>query len=279
MKIYIIKSRKKYYNKYNTCSFFFIYFIEEYYEIEKSKKKTRIFNILFVIVIISLLCSYLLISRLNTKGMPLLMSYAEAETKKITTLVINNAVTKQLANTLENDYLFNIEKDNNGEIKMITYNSVNVTRILNTITNLIQLNLKSIEEGNIDLIELPSTVLEEYDRELLKQGIIYEIPVGVITENSFLSNLGPKIPLKLHLIGDVISNIETKVTEYGINNALIEVGVYVEVTTKINLPFISKTVKVSNVIPVSIKVIQGKIPEMYLNGFSTTSNMETNSIK
>ena len=72
------------------------------------------------------------------------MNYAESETKKITTLVINNAVTKQLALTLSQEELFNIEKNQSGEVTLVTYNSVNVTRMLSTITNLIQLNLKSI---------------------------------------------------------------------------------------------------------------------------------------
>ena len=94
-----------------------------------------------------------------------------------------------------------------------------------------------------------------------------------------MSNIGPKIPIKLNLIGDVISNIETKVTNYGINNALLEIGVYVEVSSKINLPFISKTVKVSNVIPISMKVIEGKVPQMYLNGYTTNSNLIEKSTK
>ena len=81
-------------------------------------------------------------------------------------------------------------------------------------------------------------MIDEYDYNLLKKGIIYEIPMGLVSSNVFLSNLGPKVPLKLFLVGDVTSNITSKVTEYGINNALLEIGVNVEVTTKINLPFI-----------------------------------------
>jgi len=38
-----------------------------------------------------------------------------------------------------------------------------------------------------------------------------------------LSNLGPKIPVKFDLVGEVIINIETKITNYGINNAMMEI--------------------------------------------------------
>lgn len=244
----------------------------------KRRKKINKLFMLQIIIIISLLFSYMLIKYWTKRVNPILMNYAESETRKITTLVINNAVTKQLANTLEQNELFIVEKNEKKEITLITYNSVNVTRMLNTITNLIQLNLKSIEEGNIDLVELPTSTLEAYDKKLLNKGIIYEVPFSTITNVPFLSNLGPKIPIKLNLIGDVVSNIETKVTEYGINNALLEVGVYVEVTARINLPFISKTVKVSNIIPISMKVIEGKVPQMYLNGYTTNSGLTQKSI-
>lgn len=119
----------------------------------KRRKKINKLFMLQIIIIISLLFSYILIKYWTKRVNPILMNYAESETRKITTLVINNAVTKQLANTLEQNDLFIVEKNEKKEITLITYNSVNVTRMLNTITNLIQLNLKSIEEGNIDLVE------------------------------------------------------------------------------------------------------------------------------
>ena len=111
----------------------------------KRRKKINKLFMLQIIIIISLLFSYILIKYWTKRVNPILMNYAESETRKITTLVINNAVTKQLANTLEQNDLFIVEKNEKKEITLITYNSVNVTRMLNTITNLIQLNLKSIE--------------------------------------------------------------------------------------------------------------------------------------
>lgn len=204
--------------------------------------------------------------------MPVLLAYGEKETRKLTTLIINDAVTKELSSNLIASDLYKVEKDLNGEVKLITYNSVNVTKILSSVTNLIEFNLKSIEEGNLDLNELPNTQFNGYDKKLLKQGIVYEIPAFVVTSNFFLANLGPKIPLKLSFVGDVVSNIQTKVTEYGLNNALIEVGVYIEVSTKINLPYVSKNIKISNVVPISINIIDGKVPDSYFNGITYTSD-------
>ena len=235
----------------------------------KRRKKKKIINKLFILFILIMVVSFFVIKIFDNRVKPILLSYAEAETRKLTTLVINKAVTKQIALNMDPDNLYEIETNDNNEINIVSYNSTTVTKILNSITNLVQLNLKSIEEGNIDLLELP----DNYDTDKLKEGIIYEIPFGAITNISFLSNLGPKIPVKLHLIGDVTSGIRSNLTEYGINNALLEIGVNIEVTCRINMPFISKQIKVDNTVPIVIKLIQGKVPEYYFNGFSS-NNLE-----
>lgn len=244
----------------------------------KRKKKKSILTIITLIFILVLIASFLLINFFSKKASPILFSYAESETRKLTTLIINKAVTKQIASNMDVEELFEIVKNNDNDIQLITYNSINVTKMLNAITSLVQLNLKAIEEGNIDLMELPDDTLSSYDEDKLRQGIIYEIPMGVITSSAFLANVGPKIPVKLNLIGDVVTGVESKVSEYGINNAMLEVGIKVEVTSKINLPFISEDVCVSTTVPIVMKIIQGNIPNMYLDNIKASSNIIENSI-
>ena len=240
----------------------------------KKKKKKYIFTKITIISILIIYASFTLIKYISNKASPILFSYAEAETKKITTLIINKAVTKQITSeNIDNDSLFEIVKNNNNDIQLITFNSINVTKILNEITNTVQINLKAIEEGKIDSLELPENTLSQYSKDKLKQGIIYEIPIGVISNNSFLSNLGPKIPVKLNIIGDVVTGINSKVSEYGINNALLEVGIDVKVNSRINLPFISKEVSVKTTVPIVIKLIEGNIPNMYLDSIKNSSNI------
>lgn len=247
-------------------------------KLKKRKKKNIFFKIVFIFVLI-LLFSLLFIKYFSTKASEILFSYAESETKRLTTLIINKAVTKQIASNMDVDEMFEIVKNDNNDIQLITFNSINVTKMLNAITNLVQLNLKAIEEGNIDLLELPDDTLSAYNEENLKKGIIYEIPLGLITSSSLLSNIGPKIPVRLNLIGDVITGVESKVSEYGINNALLEVGIKVEVSSRINLPFISKNIDVSTTVPVVMKVIQGNIPNMYLDNIKASSNIIEKSIE
>lgn len=237
------------------------------------KRKNSKLGLITILIFLSLSVSFFFIIYLSKKINPIFMSYAESETRKLMTLVINKSLTKELTLKDEIDNIYHITKSNNEDIQIIDFDSKEVTKFLNNITNLIQNNLKAIEEGNIDLIDLEKNTLDKYDKDLLKKGIIYEIPILAATNSSLLSNIGPRIPVRFYLIGDVTSNVETEVKEYGINNALVKLSIRINVSGRVNLPFVSENVTVDMVIPVSMKIIQGKIPEFYLDGFKSTSNL------
>lgn len=237
------------------------------------KRKNSKLGLITILIFLSLSVSFFFIIYLSKEINPIFMSYAESETRKLMTLVINKSLTKELTLKDEIDNIYHITKSNNEDIQIIDFDSKEVTKFLNNITNLIQNNLKAIEEGNIDLIDLEENTLDKYDKDLLKKGIIYEIPILAATNSSLLSNIGPRIPVRFYLIGDVTSNVETEVKEYGINNALVKLSIRINVSGRVNLPFVSENVTVDMVIPVSMKIIQGKIPEFYLDGFKSTSNL------
>ena len=224
------------------------------------------------ILIFCLISTFVLLKIISIKVSPIIMNYAELETKKISSIVINRAVNKQLANGMDIEEMFNIVRNENGEIATIDFNPAIVNKVLNTTTNVVLINLKAIEEGNMDFIELPDILIEK-DKEKLKNGIIYEIPLGAITNNTFLSNIGPKIPIKLNVIGSVESNVVTNIKEYGINNALIEIYIKISVTEQVNIPLMSKRVVVTTNIPVALKVIQGNVPKYYGGAISKESNI------
>ena len=101
----------------------------------------------------------------------------------------------------------------------------------------------------------------------------YKIPFTVIFKNKFLNNIGPKVPIKVKLIGGIINNFETKVTNYGINNALIEVILKVQVVEQVILPFTSKKIEVELNVPVALKLIQGNVPNYYFNGTDSNTKL------
>lgn len=238
---------------------------------KKRKKKNNMLVFIVLFIFVSII-SFSFINYYSNKALPLLMTYAEAETKKLIILVINKAVTKQINNVDIND-IFEVTYNNAGEVILVDFNSKRTSIALSTITSLVELNLRAIEEGKIDMLELPDNSLDAFNKELLDKGVILEVPLGVVSNSTLLSNLGPKVPVKLSIIGDVSSGFSTEVEEYGINNALIKLFIDVEVNARVVMPFMGEDISISASIPIAMKVIQGKIPEYYLNGFTTKSNI------
>ena len=160
--------------------------------------------------------------------------------------------------------MININKNSKDEIQMIDFNSMEVNKLLISVTEEVLSDLKNLEKGSNDI---------SFEKIKYENKVFYEIPLGALSKNIFLANLGPKLPIKLSIIGDVMSNIKTEVKEYGINNALIEVFINVTVSEKVVMPFISETMDVSVDVPVSLKLIHGNIPQYYGGIFSKNSSI------
>ena len=132
--------------------------------------------------------------------------------------------------------------------------------------------MKMLEEGDIGNLDLPNSNYLSSNQKL-KRGIIFEIPSGLIFNNAFFNNLGPKIPVRLNLVGDVISEVRTNVTNYGINNALIEIKINLKLTEQVILPIATNKIEIDLSVPIALKIIQGTVPNYYLNGLSGSSSV------
>ncbi|MEG2564520.1 MAG: sporulation protein YunB, partial [Bacilli bacterium] len=82
---------------------------------------------------------------------------------------------------------------------------------------------------------------------------------------------GPKIPVKIHFIGNVTSSVSSKVTSYGINNAMMEAFVKVNINVQIALPLSLEEISVMTEIPIAMKMIQGQVPNYYQKGYDRDS--------
>ena len=198
------------------------------------------------------------------------MDYTVSKMRNISTTLINNKISNELANLKSIDEMIIVTKGSDDEIQMIDFNSTIVNSVLTSVTDNLLSSLKKVETD---------TALFDSDSHKYSNGIVYEVPLGIVSNNIFLSNLGPKIPVKLNMIGDIFTNINTEIKEYGINNALVKISIDVSLNEKIIIPFISKTVNVSVSVPISLKLIQGNIPIYYGNGFSKNSNILSTPIE
>ena len=235
-------------------------------KIRLKKQRKNKYNLLILIIILVLISIILVFKYINTKIMPIFLEYAEYQASKIATYVISKAVDEEVSQNLDIDDLFISSKDSDGNIKSIDFNPITINKISNMIKANIFEYLEDLENGNIDKIK--NTMLFS---SRVNEGIIIEIPSGVVFDNIILSNIGPKVPVKLNMVGDILTDIETKVTDYGINNVVIEVVVKVEVYEQVILPFGAKKITINTEIPIALKLIQGEIPSYFFNNLKTNN--------
>lgn len=228
----------------------------------RSHKKVKTNTKITTVIVLIIISTVLFTKYCSNKVFPIIMRQAEIDSKKMAIFIIKNSLNEEVLSTLD-DNMYNIVQNKNGEIQTIDFNPIIVNRFLSKTTSVVSNNLKNLEQGNIKSIPF---IDNKYDTKNLKNGVISEIPMGIISNNVFLSNLGPKIPVKINLIGNVISSVETNVSNYGINSALVEIYAKVEVTEEVIIPFQTKTIKVVNNVPIAIKIINGNVPEYYSNG-------------
>lgn len=217
----------------------------------KKKKLGSYISISLWIVIASLVLSFVIINDFSKKANLVLLPMAESITRKVIAMVINSECDK----IKFEDNLYVINKDNDNKIEMITYNSFLVNKVISDVTLNIENKLRDIELGKVDYYN-------QYGN-----GVIAEIPFGLIYDNSLLNNLGPKIKLKLNILGDILSNIETEVKPYGINNAYVEVRIKLDVTARVVLPFVSEKIHINQVVPISMNVVNGNVPDGYVYSY------------
>ena len=175
-------------------------------------------------------------------------------------ITMNKSINTHTKN-IELKSLINTEYNNQKEITIIEYNTKEINTIKNKITKELEKDIINMTTKKIT----NSTTNTDISYHYINNNIIFPIPIGTSTGNYLLSNIGPKIPIKLKLIGEISTDIKSKIKEYGMNNALIEIDLISSATLNIQMPFLSKKIKVTNTTPLTIQMIQGKIPEYYLD--------------
>ena len=205
--------------------------------IKKRIKKKNKYVILFLFIMAFTLFLLVLISKKTT---PILIESAKKKSKTISNNIITKSVNDNVLKDMNKEEIFIEKRDNNGNVITTDFNSVILNQILNKIT-----------------------VSVEKDLRELNNKVSYRIPIGIIFNSSLLSNLGPKIPVKINLDGDVITSLNTEVKDYGIKNALIKISVNVKVYMNVIIPFKTEEIIIETNIPIVMRIVEGEIPSYY----------------
>ncbi len=229
---------------------------------------SQIFIITFVFFIISTFISLWIIN----KGIePKLMEIAEEKTDQFARDAIFEAVNKKIGEGMSEEIINVEENEKNGYVRSVVWNTAYITRVHYQTHYRVQQYLKRLEEGKaVDPGESLDIDVDQENRttqqEMLEKPQITRIPLGEVTNNVLLSNLGPEIPVHFRTIGSVESQIVAKVEPHPINNTMYKLYLRVKVNLRIVLPFSTDRTTVQTEILIAQNTVHGDVPEFYNNG-------------
>ena len=198
----------------------------------KNKKITTI----ILILIIAFETASLLLNYMN----PIFEQVSTYEAKKLATFVANDQTTKVMQN-YNYDSMFSIEKDEEGKVSMIQMNMYRVNIIISDIAYYIQEQMKEPENSSV------------------------AIPMGNLLGIDLFSGYGPRIKMRVVLLGSVETDLRSEFISKGINQTLHRVYLQIDCPVQILSSYKTMEEKISNQFLIAENVIIGEIPSTYYN--------------
>lgn len=211
---------------------------------KQQKAKRRKFFRNFTLILLTLIVATVAIT-LNVywkSTLPTLIEITQTRISAQTIYIVNQAVSTVIGDTHNFEKLLAIERDTDGNVVLLTSNTVQVNQLARKTAMLSQQKLE----------------------ELAKEQI--EIPFGTIPGIPLFSEMGPDVIITVTPIGAVNCTFTSTFESVGINQTLHRM--YVNVQCKIDL-IIPQTHHVTeHNVPILIceSVIVGKVPSTYLQG-------------
>lgn len=225
----------------------------------KSRKKVNFLWIYIILILFEVIWS---INSLGKLISPKLINIVKNNIVYYDNLLVEEYLdTQELRSNLIDD-LISLDKNKNEEIMNININTAKSYELMSSIVK--ELKSKSNSYSDID----------SYAKN--KRGqMVLRYPIGLASSNILLNNLGYRIPLKLVLNSNVLTGIKTKVTNYGLNNALIEVYLKVSFVSNVIYFSLDEAVNSDYEILLASRMIMGRVPDMF-NGY-LEKNLESNN--
>lgn len=203
-----------------------------------------------VVIIISLLILFFLVSG---EIQPIIEKRAIKEMDHFIQLVINHV---SFIDDIDDQQLF----ENTDDI--VQFNMVYINDICSQYIIKLENVLQTIQEGQYKKKE--KSIYNQYLKEISdNKGVIASIPVGIVTKNVFLENLGPSLDVRYQIQSLVSSKVSKAVKSYGINHILVTIDLTVQIELQIIIPFRISDYKKSFQIPLVFKIIEGEVPSWY----------------
>ena len=230
------------------------------------RKNYRISRIIILIIILIFFFTYTLYSIYNKKITPKIIDVAEMKLQKFTESFLSNNIGYDILNDEIIKNILVINKNNDGEILYVDYNLDQAYLVLDIVTKKLDSLINDLENGQVEN-------LDDANIENSKYGLIMKIPMFIASDYALMANMGPTIHLKINFTGSILTNIKSKITNYGMNNALVELYVTIKINEELMAPVVNKTLNIEYDVLIASQVINGRIPEYYGGLITGTSNI------
>ena len=188
----------------------FLYFPRKRMKLRRNSRKVKNSNRLTIFLVSFILCILLFLYVLNERLMPTYLEYAEVQTDKIASYVVNEAIISRTSSVLDVNDIIEELPAGSAETVTVKFNTDIINRVRAETQALVKDYLAQAEQG--DLTHLPELENVEYDVGKIEDsdGVVFFVPLGQAANIPLLGNLGPKIPIRFHIIGNVHSDCDIK---------------------------------------------------------------------
>ena len=219
----------------------------------KKRKKYRISKVVILDIALIFFFTYILFSGYSKFVSKRLIDVAHVKLNEFMDYFLSSKINYDLFKGDNLKDIIVINKNSDGEILYVSYDMDKSYKVLDLVTKELENNINDLENGNVGNIKNVSGG---------KNGILLKVPM-FIGNNAIISNLGPKIYVPINFVGSILTNLKTKITDYGINNALVEIYVTVKLSTNIISPTSSKEMVIDYDVLIASVVVNGRVPSVY----------------
>ncbi len=207
--------------------------------------------------------SFLILIWLDHQLNLILNPYIDIEVERLTNNIVNREVHKQMK---EITMLPSTQNQNFSKFEKLSYNTWEINQLKIKIAGAIEDTLSQLENGKMDEYFLPKRI-QSGRFQAIRGGIVCDVSIGSLRGSTMFANIGPTIPIKLTFTGQVQSDVDVEVKEYGLNSAFVEVVLVFRIKEQVSMPLSSrqKTIVVKE--PISMDIIQGDVPRYYSDSF------------
>jgi sporulation protein YunB len=109
--------------------------------------------------------------------------------------------------------------------------------------------------------EITSRVLENLDKQLEER---IPVPLGELLGIQLLAGSGPAVGVRIVPAGTISTELRFTFQSVGINQVLHQIGIFIDMKMRVIAPMVASDVHVTEEIPISTVIFQGKVPEVFV---------------